>query len=157
LNTKGSWATTPSRRRYAPRSKVAHVDAVDAHAPFGRGVEALEQLQQGRFPRSAFADDRHRPARGDAQVDPPEHRAAAAVAEGDVVQLEPDAEALERRLAGSPSGSVCSSRTSWSRSMAISASWSFRLTEARALQRLEQVRDERVEEEQLADGEEPAS
>ena len=66
---------------------VAHVDAVDQHAPFGDVVEPRHERGQRRLPRPGVADDGHVLVRRDLEVDAVEHRPLRVVAERDALEL----------------------------------------------------------------------
>ena len=88
-------------RAQRPRRHLAQVVAVDEHAPVGRVVEARDELGEGRLARAGGADERHRLARrhDERQVVERELRAGGvvlrAVAEGDVLEADLAADALE--------------------------------------------------------------
>src|SRR5205823_13539670 len=67
---------------------VAHVDAVDEHAPRGRVVEARHERRERRLSRSRATDQRDRAAGGDHEVDAFEDGPARFIREVDA--LEPD-------------------------------------------------------------------
>ena len=69
VNRKASCGTTPSWRRKAAQVEVAHVEPVDGHPARGGVVEPGHQLHEGGLARPGLADERHRLARGDVQVD----------------------------------------------------------------------------------------
>ena len=60
--------------RHSSRRKPMEVHAVDQDPPLGRLVEAAEQLDEGRLAGAVLADDRHRRARREPQVDRPRAR-----------------------------------------------------------------------------------
>ncbi len=76
-----------------PRScraaKRAHVDAVDQHATFADVVEPAQQVHERGLAAAALADDAHRLAGLDLEVDVAEHRLVPLVAEGHVLELDP--------------------------------------------------------------------
>ena len=76
---------------------VAQVEAVDAHAPRGRVVEARDELGDGRLPRAGRPDERHRLAGVDVEVDVAQHRDRGVVPERHADELHVALDQRERR------------------------------------------------------------
>ena len=87
-NRKVSWPTIADRGAQRVQLGVAHVQAVDQHPAAVDVVEPGDERGQRRLAAAGRADQRHRAARLDRQVDVGQHRPALLVGEGDAV--EPD-------------------------------------------------------------------
>ena len=81
----GDDADLPAQRA---AGDVADVDAVDEDAALGRVVEARHERGERRLAGAGVADQRHRPARREHEVDLLEHGPVGRVAEGDAVEAD---------------------------------------------------------------------
>ena len=73
-------------RAQAGQVPLTQVDAVDGDASGAGVVGAVHQLGEGGLGGPGLADERHRLAGGDAQIDVGQHRLSAVVAEGDPLE-----------------------------------------------------------------------
>ncbi len=74
-STSGGCSTIATCWRSDAQRELAHVDAVEQHAPGGRVVEARDQAHERRLAGARRADDRHHLPGPHVEVDAAQHRA----------------------------------------------------------------------------------